>query len=224
MSIRVRVTAAVLAVLGAVGAPGTTAWADPDGPAPVPWLHQQLHDDCEAAALRMVLAARRVQVSDQQIMDRVGVDRDHPEFGHSGPRSGDPYRAFVGDPNGSERGGTGFGVYAPPIAAAARSFGLGVVVYGHGVAPALLSELVEAGHPAVAWVDYLWRSRVPSLYRAWDGQLVPYAGPAEHAVAVVAADPNRFEINDPARGRYWISATQFAAGYSSYEDMAVVIE
>jgi uncharacterized protein YvpB len=223
MRLRARFTAGVLAVLGAVGLPGT-AWADADAPAPVPWFHQQLRDDCEAAALRMVLAARGVRVSDREVLDRVGVDLDHPEFGHSGPRSGDPYRAFVGDPDGSERGGTGFGVYAPPIAAAARSFGAGIVIAGHGVEPDLLGELVDAGHPAVVWVDFLWRDRIPEWYRAWDGRLVPYAGPAEHAVVVDAVEPERVEVEDPARGRYWIDAARFAAGYASYEDMAVVVQ
>jgi uncharacterized protein YvpB len=223
MRIRVRVAATVLALLSAVGVPGT-ARADADGPEPVPWFHQQLRDDCEAAALRMVLAARGVAVSDREVLDRVGVDLDHPEFGHSGPRSGDPYRAFVGDPDGSERGGTGFGVYAPPIAAAARSFGLGVLVAGDGVDPDLLGDLVQAGHPAVVWVDYLWRDRAPDWYRAYDGRLVPYAGPAEHAVVVAAVDGDRFEVDDPARGRYRIDAARFAAGYATYGDMAVVVD
>ena len=223
MSIWVRVTAAVLAVFGAVASPAN-AWAEPAGPAPVAWVHQQLHDDCEAAALRMVLTSRGVRVSDRAILNRIGVDRVHSGFGLSGTRSGDPYRAFVGDPDGSERGGSGFGVYAPPVAAAARSFGLGVVLAGHGVTPALLAELVGAGHPAVVWVDYLWRNRVPTWYRAWDSQLVPYAGPAEHAVVLAAVKPDRVQIDDPARGQYWISSAQFAAGYASYEDMAVVVQ
>jgi len=226
MNIWARVTAGILAVLGAVALPGTAfaAFAAGDSPQRVTWFHQQLHDDCEAASLRMILAARGQNVSDRQLLSRIGVDLGHREFGRSGPRSGDPYRSFVGDPDGSERGGTGFGVYAPPVAAAARSLGLSVLIAGHGIDPQLLGVLVDAGHPAVVWADYLWRNRAPSWYRAYDGRWVPYAGPAEHAVTVTAIDPGWVEIYDPARGHYWISAARFAAGYASYGDMAVVID
>ncbi len=222
MNIRARVISGILAVLGAVALPGP-ALAAGGGPQAMPWFHQQLHDDCEAAALRMVLAARGLDVSDQAVLARIGVDLGHPGFGRSGPSSGDPYRAFVGNPDGSERAGTGFGVYAPPIAAAARSFGLTVLTSGHGVEPDLLAALVNAGHPAVVWVDYLWRNRIPSWYRAYDGRLVPYAGPAEHAVAVTTVAPDKVEVYDPARGHYWIGAARFAAGYASYGYMAVVV-
>ncbi|MFI8461562.1 hypothetical protein [Kitasatospora sp. NPDC085464] len=63
----------------------------------------------------MVLAANGVRADGQHILDRIGVDRDHPEFGHSGPKSGDPYVAFVGDPDGSETYGTGSDVHSPPV-------------------------------------------------------------------------------------------------------------
>ncbi|QMU69518.1 C39 family peptidase [Streptacidiphilus sp. P02-A3a] len=222
MNIRARVIAGILAVLGAAALPGS-ALAAADGPRVMPWFHQQLHDDCEAAALRMVLAARGLEYADRAVLARIGVDLDHAGFGRSGPHSGDPYRAFVGDPDGSERAGTGFGVYAPPIAAAARSFGLTVLIEGHGVAPDLLAALVNAGHPAVVWVDYLWRNRTPSWYRAYDGRLVPYAGPAEHAVTVTTVAPDKVEVYDPARGHYWISTARFTAGYASYGYMAVVV-
>ena len=223
MKIRSRFTAGLLAALAATGLAGPALAAAHPQTARIPWFHQQLHDDCEAAALRMVLAARGLPVSDQEVLDRVGIDLAHPVFGRPGPRSGDPFRTFVGDPDGSERQGTGFGVYSPPIAAAARSFGLSVLIAGRGVTPALLTALVDAGHPAIVWVDYLWRRRTPHWYRAYDGRWIPYAGPAEHAVTVTAADQDRIEIADPARGRYLVSAAQFADGYASYGDMAVVV-
>ncbi|MFI9365673.1 C39 family peptidase [Kitasatospora sp. NPDC053057] len=208
-------TAALAAGTGpALGAPEATG---------VPYYHQQLNDDCEAASLRMVLAARGVQADDQQILDRIGVDRAHPEFGHSGPRSGDPYRAFVGDPDGSETAGTGYGVYSPPVAGAARSYGLTVLQDGEGVSVQQLKDQLAAGHPAIVWVDYLWRHLATTTYTAYDGRSVPYAGPAEHTVVVTGFSGGRVSVNDPARGRTTVSEQDFADGYATYGQMAVVI-
>ncbi|MBC3841469.1 hypothetical protein GXW82_17775 [Streptacidiphilus sp. 4-A2] len=221
MNTRARITAGLLVLLSAVALAGRPAAAT-DGLG-VPWFHQQLHDDCEAAALRMVLAGRGLAVSDLDVLARVGIDLAHAEFGHSGARSGDPYRTFVGDPDGSERHGTGYGVYAPPIAAAARAFGLTVLASGRGIGTGLLARLVGAGHPAVVWVDYLWRSRPVRWYQAYDGNWVPYAGAGEHAIAVTGFHAGQVQVDDPARGHYLISATAFAAGYAAYGDMAVVV-
>lgn len=190
---------------------------------PVPLYRQQLAVDCEATALRMVLAYRGHQRSDRQLLGSIGVDLTHRQFGHSGRLSGDPYRAFVGDPNGNEAKGTGYGVYYPRIAAAARANGATVLVAQEGYSPARLYAQLAAGHPAVVWIDYLYRSRPISWYKAYDGRWIPYAGTAEHAVALVGITPNGVYVNDPARGYYWISKAKFQAGYASYRDMAVVI-
>jgi uncharacterized protein YvpB len=190
---------------------------------PVPVYRQQLADDCEATALRMVLAYRGHRRSDRQLLGSIGVDLTHPQFGHSGSRSGDPFRAFVGNPDGNESRGTGYGVYYPRIAAAARAAGGTVLVAQEGYAPSRLYAQLAAGHPAVVWIDYLYRTRPISWYRAYDGRWIPYAGTAEHAIALVGVTPNGVYVNDPARGYYWISKARFQAGYASYLDMAVVL-
>ncbi|MFD8705277.1 C39 family peptidase [Kitasatospora sp. NPDC059648] len=218
-----RLVAALTAVLtSAVTVVGTS----PSSAAPVavPAYQQQLGNDCEAASLRMVLAARGVQVSDQDVLGRIGVDLAHPQAGVSGSLSGDPFRAFVGNPNGSEAAGTGFGVYYPPIARAAQSYGLSVAAAGQGISPAQLGSAVAAGHLAIVWVDYNWRDVAAGSYTAYDGRVVPYAGPSEHTVVVTAVSNGQYLVNDPARGQLQISAATFAAGYASYGDMAVIVE
>ncbi|MFH8385936.1 C39 family peptidase [Kitasatospora sp. NPDC018058] len=205
--------------MGAGPAMGTAA-AEAAG---VPYYHQQLADDCEATALRMVLAARGVRADDQQILDRIGVDRVHDEFGHSGPLSGDPFEAFVGDPDGSETDGTGYGVYSPPVAKAARSFGLTVLADGQGISTSALKDHLAAGHPAIVWVDYLWRHLATTTYTAYDGRSIPYAGPAEHTVVVTGFGDGTVSVNDPARGRTTVSEKDFDNGYATYGHMAVVI-
>nr|WP_267887619.1 C39 family peptidase [Streptomyces sp. TP-A0356] len=194
----------------------TTASSD------VPLYGMQLRNNCEAASLRMVLAARGVRTGEQEILNQIGVDRSHTQFGRSGSLSGNPFRSFVGNPDGSEKAGTGFGVYYPPVASAARSFGLGVLAAGQGISIGQLQTQVAQGHPAIAWVDYLWRRAATTSYTAYDGTRVPYAGPAEHSVVVTGFSGNTVTVNDPSRGKLTIPLSSFAAAYATYGNMAVI--
>lgn len=191
---------------------------------PVPSYRQQLSNDCEATALRMILAGRGIARSDRQLLSSIGVDLKHPHYGYSGPTSGDPYRAFVGSPNGSESGGSGYGVFYPPVAAAAAANGVRVLAAQEHYPAAQLYAQLGAGHLAEVWIDYLWRARSSTSYRAYDGRWIPYAGPAEHAITLVGVTANGVLVNDPARGHYWISKSRFRAGWSTYRDMAVVVD
>lgn len=191
--------------------------------AAVPAYRQQQANDCEASALRMVLAARGHTVSEADILRRVGVDLVHRRYGTSGSWSGDPYRSFVGDPDGSETAGSGYGVFAARLADTVSGYGLAVLRSGEGIATPYLYQQVAAGHPAIAWVDYLWRKRPTRYYTAYDGKRVPYEGPAEHAVVLVAVRATEVRVNDPARGVRWVSRHDFEVGYGTYHDMAVVV-
>jgi uncharacterized protein YvpB len=218
------VAAGIGSIAGMTVVPAAAATAAPqtNRTLSVPYYQQQLNDDCEAAALRMVLAYRG-HLSDWQILHEIHVDLQHPHAGYSGPTSGDPFIAFVGNPDGGELSNIGFGVYSPRIAAVARHNGLRVLAGGQGVSPAEVYRAVANGHPVVAWADYEWRAKKVSYYYAFDGRRVPYAGPAEHAVVVTGVTPYGVWINDPARGRYWKPKSTFEAGNSSYGDIAVVV-
>ncbi|MEZ0067045.1 uncharacterized protein YvpB [Streptacidiphilus sp. MAP12-20] len=212
-------TAVAFAALGAAAVPAQAA----PGRANVPMYRQQYADDCEATSLRMVLAYHGHHLTDWQILTQIGIDWAHPHAGYSGPTSGDPYRAFVGNPNGSESRNTGFGVYYPRIAAVATANHLNVLYSGMNLAPAQLYKDLAAGHQAVVWIDYLYRAKPSSYYRAWDGRRILYAGPAEHAIVLTGVTTNGVYVNDPARGSYWLRKSTFEAGYWTYHDMAVVI-
>ena len=83
---------------------------------------------------------------------------------------------------------------------------------------------MTAGHPAIVWVDYLWRNMPTHYYTAYDGKRIPYEGPAEHTVVLVAVRAGQVRVSDPARGVLWIPKRDFETGYRTYHNMAVVVK
>jgi uncharacterized protein YvpB len=190
---------------------------------PVPVYYQAYTLSCEEAALRMALAHEGIAVTDAQVLAIIGVDWSAAYYDGSGLRWGDPYTAFVGNPGGSEVAMTGYGTYYPNIARAASALGGTVLRAGEAISPADLYAAVLDGHPVVAWVTYQWVTAQRSDYVAFDGRTIPYAGPVEHAIAVVGVTPTTVTVNDPDFGQYAVSRTVFESSYATYNQMAVVI-
>jgi uncharacterized protein YvpB len=185
----------------------------------VPVQRQVYSLSCEESSLSMVLAFYGRAVSDQDVLQYIGVDLAHP---FAGPGGGDPYVDFVGDPNGSEVRNTGYGVYWPPIQAAAGHFGAPVARAGHGVAPSAVYAAVSAGHPVIVWLTFDLNAHARNDYVAYDGRSVPYAGPEEHAMVVTGVSDTSVRLNDPDRGQYWTPRSRFETSYAVYDQMAVV--
>jgi uncharacterized protein YvpB len=185
---------------------------------------QQHPVTCEVASLRMALSWRGIATDELSLLALTGDDRRPAEAGAGGDvqRWGDPDRTFVGDPDGHISSHTGYGVYAGPIAAAARASGASVVAAGRGVAPRSLYADVIAGHPAVAWVTNDYRRGAVRTWVAWDGATVPYTL-NEHAVLVIGVTPGRVLVDDPMKGQLWVDRSDFEAAYATFDDMAVVV-
>ena len=185
----------------------------------VPWHHQDYNLSCEESSLSMVMAFYGRSVSDQDVLNVIGIDSQHY---WTGPGGGDPFVDFVGDPNGSEVRNTGYGVYWPPISSAASHFGAPVSQAGQGVGSAAIYAAVAAGNPVEVWVTYdlAWHGR--NDYAAYDGRSIPYAGPEEHAMVVSGVSTTEVRLNDPDRGQYWITRSQFETAYGVYGQMAIV--
>lgn len=174
---------------------------------------------CEAAALKMALAAKRVQVTERQIMNVVGYDRTP----HRGQVWGDPDTAFVGNIDGKQNT-TGYGVHWRPIARAARQWRTVKTIESGKLSD--LTKAIDAGQAAVVWgtLDRAyadsWRTPSGKRVAAWKGEhartLIGYIGPA--------SAPTRFILNDPVAGRLtWTSAT-FRTNWSRFNNSAVVVE
>jgi uncharacterized protein YvpB len=211
----------------AVTTPAPPPPASPDAPPArilaVPWYQQAYELSCEEASLRMALAHESISTTDAIIINIIGIDTRSATFDHGAMRWGDPYVTFVGDPNGSETGVTGYGTYYPTIARAAVTLGGQVLSAGEGIAPAAVYDAILHGHPVVAWVTYGWVTTVRDDYVAFDGRPVPYAGPVEHAVTVVGVNEASVLVNNPISGPEWVSKSTFEAAYSTYQQMAVVL-
>lgn len=162
-------------------------------------VRQVLHNDCEATALSMLLAAAGIRAGQLELQERLprsGPLDPEPVAGSALFRWGDPERGFVGRPDG---GGTegGFGVYEPPIRALAARYGVRLVDL-HGRSLALLRDDLLAGHPVLAWVGL-----AAGPYLHW---LTPTGREIavnlnEHAVTLVGAGPGYVLVDNPLTGR-----------------------
>jgi uncharacterized protein YvpB len=161
-------------------------------------VRQVLHNDCEATALSMLLAAAGVhkgQLELQARLPRSGPLDPEPVAGSTLFRWGDPERGFVGRPAG---GGTegGFGVYEPPVRALAARYGVHLLDL-HGRSVASVRGAVLAGHPVLAWVGL-----AAGPYLSW---LTPSGREItvnlnEHAIVLVGAGRGYVLVNNPLTG------------------------
>ncbi len=173
----------------------------------VPFYYQQFAQSCEAASVRMALAYRGTSASDWQILQK---------FGYA-PRSldtknnvwDDPQKQFVGDVKGNQGKGTGWGVYAEPVAAAVRSYGREATVR-YGVSAAFVAGQIHQKRPVVLWG--IWDdSAVQKTWKTPDGKKV--SGPIPMHVRLVVgvkgspSNPIGFYVNDPITGpAYWTAS------------------
>lgn len=186
--------------------------------------HQELRASCEAASLKMALAARGISVSEARVLSTIGVDRRAPVLGESGTivSWGNPNSVFVGDPAGATADRTGYGVYAGPVARAARQLGAGVAAAGTGVAPRDVYAAVIAGRPVVAWVTVDYSRGEVLTWHAWDGTPIRWTQ-KEHAATVVGVTATHVLLNDPFSGRIWKPKPDFEASYATLGNMAVIL-
>ena len=162
-------------------------------------VRQVLHNDCESAALSMLLAGAGVRIGQLRLQSRLsrsGPLDPVPVAGSKLFRWGDPERGFVGRPAG---GGTegGFGVYEPPIRALATRYGVHLLDL-HGRSLAAVRNAVLAGHPVLAWVGL-----ASGPFLSWltpSGRKIT-VNLNEHAVTLVGAGPGYVLVNNPLTGR-----------------------
>jgi uncharacterized protein YvpB len=189
-------------------------------------IKQDLALDCESAALQVALALRNIDVPQDRIYASLPQDQRPVVLGSDGypARWGDPFTAFVGDVNGYEPHYTGYGVYYPPVVAAAERYG--AVADGHlGWTIAEIVAQLRQGNSVVIWLTSDFKPHVPRYWTAWDGTRVPWAI-GEHAVPVIGYDPVQGTITfvDVLYGVQRTMTTQaFAAAMTTFGGMGVAV-
>lgn len=116
-----------------------------------PVVAQQLHNDCEAAALQVLLATVGISVDQRRLLAE--LPRSGPLDPEGAPPNqiwGDPDLGFVGRPAGGGPAG-GFGVYQQPIARLAQRHGARLTDLT-GKDPSAVYARLLAGHAVMAWV------------------------------------------------------------------------
>lgn len=165
----------------------------------LPIVRQALRNNCETAALSMLLVDRGVRVDQltlQRRLRRSGT-RD-PVLDADGSIAiwGDPSEGFVGRPEGGGPAG-GFGVYQGPIRALARTYGVALEDLS-GSPASLVYRRLLAGHPVLVWLGL---SEGP--FRQWktaSGKTIT-VNFGEHTVVLTGIDGDRVYVNDPLTGK-----------------------
>jgi uncharacterized protein YvpB len=193
---------------------------------PAPIIKQDLALDCESAALEVALSVHGIHVAQDQIFASLPQDARQVQLGPDGypEHWGDPYVAFVGDVNGYEPSFTGYGVYYPPIAAAAQRYGAQVQAGVGWTVPEIILQLRE-GNSVVVWLTSDFKPHTPRYWTAWDGRRIPWAV-GEHAVPVIGYDPVKDTITfvDVLYGvEKTMSTEAFAAAMTTFGGMAIAV-
>lgn len=164
----------------------------------LPVVKQAFRNNCETAALSMLLAARRVRVSQlrlQQQLPRSGPPDPRPGNAGGLPTWGDPDRGFVGRVDGGGSSG-GYGVYEPPIRDLSRRYGVELTDLSRTPVARIYRRLLS-GRPVMVWIGL---SDGPfETWRAPDGHRVT-GNFGEHTVVLTGISGSGLELNDPLTG------------------------
>lgn len=158
----------------------------------LPIVKQALRNNCETAALSMLLRARGISVG------QLALQRQLPGAQPRDPRGGvwgDPTRGFVGRPEGGGPAG-GYGVYEEPITDLAARRGARLRRLS-GRPPSAIYRALLHGDPVMTWVGL---SNGP--FRTWRtpaGKKV-IGNLGEHTVVLTGLSRARIRVTDPLTG------------------------
>lgn len=171
----------------------------------VPHFMQQHASSCAVASLRMVLAYRGINDSEESIVTKMGYKPT--KLNTSANTWDDPQKMFVGNLDGSLAAGTAAGPDAPPVAKAAQAYGRGASAV-NGIGSTWIAQQLYNGNPVVMFGAY----GAQSGYKTWKTPSGSTAkmNNASHSTVVIgvkgdASRPLGFWVNDPLAGatRYW---------------------
>ena len=183
-----------------------------------PVIQQQFSNNCETAALAMLLASQGVEQDQTSLQEAVAHDGPlDPETGPDGGMVwGDPERGFVGRVDGGGTAG-GFGVYEQPILDLANRYVDAVDLTGKG--PDAVYQQLLRGRPVFTWIGLQ-----DGPYETWQsprGEEVT-VNYGEHTVLLIGIEGDRLLVNDPLDGqRKWWSKAEFEVMFDRLDQRAI---
>jgi uncharacterized protein YvpB len=190
-----------------------------------PAIHQNMPLDCESAALAVALQTKGLPVTQAWVFAELPKQPQQAVISAGRPAAwGDPYAAFVGNVYGSESNYSGYGVYYPPIVAAAER--AGIIATGRtGWTTIQIEMQIKLGHPVIVWINYNFGYSRTSSWKAWDGRVIPYTT-QEHTVTVIGFNSlaGTVTVIDVGVGlRRTISTAQFTSAIATFGGMGVEV-
>ena len=183
-----------------------------------PVVRQVYPNNCETAALQMLLATRGIEQDQRELQGELRRDGPlDPRSAEDGTRIwGNPRVGFVGRPEGGGVAG-GFGAYPRPVLALAERWVDAVNLTGRR--PQAIYRRLLAGHAVLAWIGL---SDGP--YESWRGPRgeVVTVNWGEHTVLLRGLAGDRLLVNDPLSGekQLW-SKTEFEERWALMGDRAI---
>jgi uncharacterized protein YvpB len=158
-------------------------------------VKQALRNNCETAALSMMLLASGVRVDQLRLQRELPRSKPiDPQQGGALPVWGDPDLGFVGRPDGGGPSG-GYGVYPQPIRSLAERHG--VLLRRVVSRPAAVYRSLLSGRPVMTWIGL---SDGPYLnWRTPGGRRITGTF-GEHTVVLTGIHGRSLTVNDPLSG------------------------
>ncbi|MBN1810445.1 MAG: C39 family peptidase [Anaerolineae bacterium] len=153
-----------------------------------------------------------------------GVTLTEDDFFRRLPKSDNPHRGFLGDvdmPAGSMPP-YGYGVYARPVAANLRSFGLDAQSHQYWTPHDLQTE-IAAGRPVIVWATYDMKLPGVQEWTPSDGETCPIVQWQHTFVAVGYDEGGVYLIDAYDAGTKHFSYEAFDAAWAQLERLAVTV-
>jgi uncharacterized protein YvpB len=154
-----------------------------------------------------------------------GVTHTEDDFFHRLPKSDNPHRGFLGNvdvPAGSMPP-QGYGVYARPIAANLRSFGLDARSHRYWTLHDLQAE-IAAGRPVIVWATYDMKLPGVQDWTPSDGETCPIVRWQHTFVAVGYDESGVYLIDAYDTETKQFSYQAFDAAWAQLERLSVTVQ
>jgi uncharacterized protein YvpB len=173
----------------------------------VPYFKQQSLFTCNLAAARMLLAYRGIAVTEQKLIDIIGIG------GKRG--SGDPNKGYIDD----------YGTYWDPVFRGVSTYRPTRLIKS-GKLEDIIAE-IKRGNPVMTWGQNGWSDPHDISWTTKDGTRIKAINGMHSAVVRGYTgsenNPTQILLNDPWRGQYSITAKEFMRRWG-YFGVAMVVD